>query len=45
MTNDVVTKFDIISQAMTFYETQQLIKPEIAEMVTPFNEGNLFEKF
>ena len=36
---DVVKKFDIISQAMTFYETQQLFNHDIQNLSTPFDEG------
>ncbi len=35
-----VKKFDIISQAMTFFETQQLFNNEIQYLNTPFDEGN-----
>ncbi len=35
-----VKQFDIISQAMTFYETQQLLNKEITQLNTPFDEGN-----
>ena len=36
---DDVKKFDIISQAMTFYETGQLFNKEIQYLLTPFDEG------
>ena len=36
---DEVKKFDVISQAMTFYETGQILKPEIQNLSTPFDEG------
>jgi len=36
---DAVKRFDIISQAMTFYETQQLFNKEIVPLNTPFDEG------
>ncbi|HWB61920.1 MAG TPA: asparagine synthase (glutamine-hydrolyzing) [Chitinophagales bacterium] len=39
--NDVVKKFDIISQAMTFFETQQLFAADIQYLHTPFDEGGL----
>ena len=38
---DSVRKFDIVSQAMTFFETQQLLTKEILYTHTPFNEGSL----
>lgn len=38
---DVVKKFDIISQAATFYETQQLFARDIQNLPTPFDEGGL----
>ncbi len=38
---DEVKKFDIISQAMTFYETQQLFSHDIKNRHTPFDEGSL----
>lgn len=37
---DAVKKFDIISQAMTFYETQQLLNHDINRLNTPFEEGS-----
>lgn len=39
---DDVARFDIISQAMSFYETQQLINKDITELNTPFKEGARF---
>jgi asparagine synthase (glutamine-hydrolysing) len=39
---DDVKKFDIISQAMTFYETGQLFNKEIQYLPTPFDEGSKF---
>jgi asparagine synthase (glutamine-hydrolysing) len=36
---DAVKRFDIISQAMTFYETEQLFNKEITALNTPFDEG------
>lgn len=39
--NDPVKQFDIISQATTFYETQQLLNHEISDLKTPFDEGQL----
>jgi asparagine synthase (glutamine-hydrolysing) len=36
---DDVKKFDIISQAMTYYETQQLLTSGIKNLRTPFDEG------
>jgi len=36
---DAVKRFDIISQAMTFYETQQLFNKDITSLNTPFDEG------
>ena len=38
---DAVRKFDIISQAMTFYETQKLFTKDIQYLPTPFDEGSL----
>ena len=38
---DEVKKFDIISQAMTYYETQQLLTNDIKNLSTPFDEGSL----
>ena len=38
---DDVKKFDIISQAMTFYETQHLFSHDIKNRHTPFDEGSL----
>ncbi|MFN8287671.1 MAG: asparagine synthase (glutamine-hydrolyzing) [Chitinophagales bacterium] len=38
---DPVKRFDIISQAMTFAETKQLINKDIAPINTPFEEGAL----
>jgi len=38
---DGVRKFDIVSQAMTFHETQMLLSREIQYLPTPFNEGDL----
>ncbi len=38
---DPVKRFDIISQAMTFAETQQLLNKEISLINTPFDEGGL----
>ena len=38
---DSVRKFDIVSQAMTFFETQQLLTREIQYTNTPFNGGPL----
>ena len=37
--NDAVKKFDIVSQAMTFYETQKLFSKDIQYLPTPFDEG------
>ena len=36
---NAVRQFDIISQAMTFYETQQLFTKEVTQLNTPFDEG------
>ena len=36
---DDVKRFDIISQATTFYETQLLFNKDIINLSTPFNEG------
>ena len=38
---DEVARFDIISQAMSFYETQQLINQPITALHTPFQDGAL----
>ena len=38
---DDVARFDIISQAMSFYETQQLINKDITALHTPFADGAL----
>ena len=38
---DAVRKFDIVSQAMTFYETQNLLHKDIQYLSTPFDEGSL----
>ncbi len=38
---DAVKKFDIVSQAMTFYETQRLLSKDIQYLPTPFDEGTL----
>ena len=38
---DEVKKFDIISQAMTYYETQQLLTNNIKNLRTPFDEGSM----
>jgi len=38
---DDVARFDIISQAMSFYETQQLIHKDITRLHTPFQDGKL----
>jgi len=38
---DEVKKFDIITQAMTYYETQQLLTLDIKNLRTPFDEGSL----
>jgi len=38
---DPVRKFDIVSQAMTFFETQQLFNKDIQYLPTPFDEGAL----
>lgn len=38
---DPVKRFDIISQAMTLAETQQLLNKEISPINTPFDEGGL----
>jgi asparagine synthase (glutamine-hydrolysing) len=38
---DAVRKFDIVSQAMTFYETQKLLSRDIQYLPTPFDEGQL----
>lgn len=37
---DDVERFDIISQAMTFYETQKLLKHKITPLETPFVQGS-----
>lgn len=37
---DDVARFDIISQSMTFYETQCLFNKEISKLITPFDEGS-----
>jgi asparagine synthase (glutamine-hydrolysing) len=37
---DDVKRFDIISQATTFYETQLLFNKDIVNLSTPFNEGS-----
>ncbi len=39
---DDVARFDIISQAMSFYETQNLINKDITALHTPFLDGALF---
>jgi asparagine synthase (glutamine-hydrolysing) len=39
--SDEVARFDIISQAMSFYETQQLINQPITALHTPFQDGAL----
>ncbi len=39
--NDAVRKFDIVSQAMTFYETQKLFNKDIQYLPTPFDDGSL----
>ncbi len=39
-TADSVKRFDIVSQAMTFYETQLLFNKEITKLNTPFDEGS-----
>jgi len=39
--SDPVRKFDIVSQAMTFYETQKLLNRDILYLRTPFDEGGL----
>ncbi len=41
---DSVKRFDIISQASTFYETQQMLAKEISELQTPFDEGHLLNE-
>lgn len=38
---DAVKRFDIISQASTFYETQQMLSKDITALHTPFDEGGL----
>ena len=39
---DAVKKFDIVSQAMTFHETERLLNKDIHYLPTPFDEGALF---
>jgi asparagine synthase (glutamine-hydrolysing) len=41
---DAVKKFDIVSQAMTFHETQRLFNSDIQYLNTPFDEGNLLNE-
>jgi asparagine synthase (glutamine-hydrolysing) len=39
LANSDVKRFDIISQATTFYETQRLLNKDIVNLNTPFDEG------
>lgn len=37
--NDDVKRFDIISQATTFYETRMLLQKDVVNLQTPFDDG------
>lgn len=42
--NDAVERFDIISQAMTTFETSRLLRKDLHKLPTPFIEGSLLRE-